>query len=118
MAVRHALPASIREILAVTSAPVALVASIYRLLRRLLHWWSCSGCEIGKYKAEAGNELCTSCRTTGRATTLSAGSTSVTDCRCLPGSTGADGQDCTSCETGKYKITVGAEECALCAAGT
>ena len=79
---------------------------------------SCSGCEIGKYKAEAGNELCTSCPTSGRATTLSAGSTSVTDCRCLPGSTGADGQDCILCEAGKYKSTVGAEECVLCAAGT
>ena len=36
MAVRHALPARIREILAVTSAPVAPVANIRRLLRRLL----------------------------------------------------------------------------------
>ena len=45
------------------------------------------------------------------------GSALATDCRCIPGWEGEDGQECMACEPGEYKETFGSATCDKCAAG-
>ena len=91
----------------------------------------CAACEAGKFKAAAGGDACLSC---GRGTytaysgqtacrlcpqnsaSLAVGSTSVQDCLCKEGYTGAV-NDCTRCLKGTYKPAIGSDVCQNCAAG-
>lgn len=74
---------------------------------------TCLNCDSGKF-SDAGSMICTIC---------SSGSfcnpcTSVNDCACNAGYTGANGATCTTCTSGKYKISPGNASCTNCDAGT
>ena len=45
-------------------------------------------------------------------------SDALVDCKCNPGSTGPDGQNCVLCSTGTYKTEPGSASCSPCPAGT
>ena len=47
-------------------------------------------------------------------TTSASNSASITDCKCAPGYTGADGGPCTVCGVGFYKSTIGSAACTDC----
>ena len=75
----------------------------------------CQLCPRGKYKATPGPGACSgSCPLNSDSVE---GSTEETDCKCNAGFTGPDGGQCTSCGSGKYKGSVGAQVCTECEAG-
>lgn len=70
----------------------------------------CSNCEVGSYSLAAAVE-CTTCPV---ATTSAVGSDELTDCVCMAGHTGTDGERCTQCDAGTYKHVVGGSVCLTC----
>ena len=68
-------------------------------------------CEAGKYKYTTGSSSCTACPVNSFST---AGSVNITDCKCNPGHTGADGGDCTACPQSTYKPLRGSAPCTEC----
>jgi hypothetical protein len=79
----------------------------------------CSGCPIGSFKDTLGPADCTSCPPD--TTTRSSGSNSVSQCRCVPGSSGSIqsiDDRCTPCAEGSYKTQGGADECTVCPVGS
>ena len=78
----------------------------------------CEICGIGKYSfltQDSGVE-CHFCRNNSNSP---AGSSSVDDCRCIPGWTrGGGGVDCAACDQGKYKPGFNDDACIKCAPGT
>ena len=91
----------------------------------------CVLCEAGKYKNATGDGACSLCLpdqylgTTGASTATAcqqcpanskslAGTTKITACLCLPGTTGQNGSLCVLCEAGKYKMDTGVSACTLC----
>ena len=107
----------------------------------------CSGCMEGDYKRDTGSAPCANCPagyiSTQSATTACASctpgkfssltrrsciscpahttsiipSTRIQDCKCNAGYTGADGDVCRECASGKYKAALGSATCTLCPAG-
>ena len=78
----------------------------------------CAPCGVGFYKIARGNEACVACP--DEMTTSGTGSSSVNDCHCNAGYTGADGGVCALCVAGKYKTVVGAGSlaCTTCPANS
>ena len=77
---------------------------------------ACTACEAGKYKATTGSGSCTACPSQ---TSSAGGSDALTDCVCVAGYTAAsDGDACTACEAGEYKVATGVGDCSTCPAGT
>ena len=94
---------------------------------------SCSPCAAGSFKEAAGPATCTSCGAGRYSTVVAASSSSVClacltgsttlsnasdSCYCDRGWTGDDPTNCTMCEKGKYKSTVGSTACSLCRANS
>ena len=93
----------------------------------------CTQCEAGKYKIASGDAACSECSAGQYSTAVGAtsdvcqgcpsnsnapeASDEEVDCTCNAGSSGADGQNCTQCEAGKYKIEAGNSACTNCVAG-
>ncbi|KAJ1488866.1 hypothetical protein T484DRAFT_1782209 [Baffinella frigidus] len=74
----------------------------------------CVTCDQDFYSIANGSANCTACP----AHAVSPGGAALpTDCRCIPGWEGEDGQECTACEPGEYKPTFGSATCSKCAAG-
>ena len=101
---------------------------------------TCSSCTQGKYKPTIGPAACTDCPEgtysgSIAATTVTSclpclvntssppGSSTLSDCLCVPGFTGNQTGDlsletpCTACPLGAYKNISGASECVACQAG-
>ena len=73
----------------------------------------CIPCVAGKYSASGASE-CTACPDDS---TSPLGSTNITDCTCLPGYTGTNGENCTPCDAGQYKNISGSASCTSCDKG-
>jgi hypothetical protein len=72
---------------------------------------TCQPCLSNTFKAGVGNTACDSCP----ADSLSpASSTSVSDCLCNAGYTGANGGTCTVCAAGTFKTSIGSAGCSGC----
>jgi hypothetical protein len=94
---------------------------------------ACSKCTAGKYSSDTtatGEETCKTCEfgfsaegqsqcdaCPSNATALR-GSAVVTDCKCNPGYTGADGDTCEHCYPGKFKAVFGSMQCTDCPINT
>ena len=93
----------------------------------------CVACEGGKYNAVKGSSRCVDCprgkyssnTAAGSSTTClecppgsssPSGSSALIDCLCEPGSTGSPEEECSLCESGKYK-TASSNECEGCPEG-
>jgi hypothetical protein len=78
----------------------------------------CTGCSAGKYLDSEGNDDETDCIACVGDVTSLRGSTSISDCVCLPGFVGspASGIGCTACEAGKYG-PAGVLACIVCPKG-
>ena len=96
---------------------------------------SCTACVAGKYKTITGSAACTDCgagtyststQATVEGTCLACPSNSSSysassaagDCTCNAGFTGPNGDVCSACVAGKYKINTGSVTCTNCLAGT
>jgi len=77
---------------------------------------ACTNCSAGQYSTEVGatSDVCQGCQTKS---TAPEASNEQTDCTCNTGSTGPDGDPCTECLAGKYKIALGDAACSNCSAG-
>jgi hypothetical protein len=76
---------------------------------------SCSSCDIATYKVELGPSGCLNCPDSPFSTTEGEASTNVTDCLCIAGREGeidGAGATCAACELGRWKGSVGADDCA------
>ena len=71
---------------------------------------TCKECGPGTW-SDIGSATCSLCPPNSNS---SARSTSLTDCKCIPGFTGQDGQTCEACERGEYKASVGNASCTIC----
>jgi len=74
---------------------------------------TCTACDAGKYKINAGSSICTACPPLS---TSPSGSTLESACICNAGST-EDSGSCVQCEAGKYKTSPGSDQCTDCDAG-
>jgi len=73
-------------------------------------------CPAGTYLLAATTTGdCTPCPAN---TYSAAGSSQVTDCKCLAGYTGADGTECSACPIASYKEAPGVGSCTACPVGT
>ena len=72
---------------------------------------TCLPCEPGTW-SDAGSPTCNLCPQNSNS---SAGSALQTDCKCNPGTTGADGSSCVLCVPGTYKENSGSAACSACA---
>ncbi|EKX34899.1 hypothetical protein GUITHDRAFT_43080, partial [Guillardia theta CCMP2712] len=73
----------------------------------------CFECPTGTYKDVIGfNDTCQDCP--GYSTTEFTASTDFSLCKCGPGYTGADGSDCTACNSGYFKKLYGNYPCIQC----
>lgn len=96
--------------------------------------YECSLCAGGRYSASvaaSGIEACQecaagtwsppgspSCEICPALSHSNSESSSITDCKCNAGATGADGETCTSCAAGKYKEASGSAACEECPASS
>jgi hypothetical protein len=64
------------------------------------------------------DSLSAQCKNCPNFTSAPTGSLNVNNCSCIPGYTGANGQNCTACEQGKYKSIIGSLPCTSCLSGT
>jgi hypothetical protein len=72
-------------------------------------------CSTGTYSNASGMSFCLTCAPFSDAP---AGSSHITDCRCLPGYSGIDGGPCSACGRGTYFAdSSGTPACAFCEAG-
>ena len=71
-------------------------------------------CSRGTYANASGMSFCFTCTPFSDAP---AGSSDITDCKCVLGYAGMDGGPCSSCETGKYSNASGTQTCVLCEGG-
>jgi len=93
----------------------------------------CTECVSGKYKIASGDAMCTNC-SAGQYSTVAGATSNVcqgcpsnsnapeasdeeVDCTCNAGSTGPDGENCTQCMAGTYKLFTGAVACEACEVG-
>ena len=77
----------------------------------------CSLCSQGKYSAETGEILESTCIECPAYTHSPDGSSMLTSCTCNKGYTGADGDQCQPCIAGSYKSVLGTAACVSCVAG-
>ena len=78
----------------------------------------CQDCPAGTYndkEAADGRNHCEDCPANSNSTQ---GSINITNCSCMVGYTGPDGQACENCEAGKFKNVTGSSPCTNCSAGT
>ncbi|KAJ1467883.1 hypothetical protein T484DRAFT_1644991 [Baffinella frigidus] len=77
----------------------------------------CTACAAGTYKETVGTGTCAACPLR---TTSVAGSGDLIDCKCVVGYTATtDGEECTACSAGSYKLTTGTGSCVgVCPTGT
>ena len=91
---------------------------------------TCTQCIAGKYKVATGDAVCTNCDIRQYSTAVAAtldvcqecpsnsnapdASDEPTDCTCNSGSGGPNGDTCTECMAGKYKVSTGEEVCTSC----
>ena len=81
----------------------------------------CEVCEANTYKAVTDNSPCITCPYyygPHCCHISSIGSTALTDCQCMAGLTGPDGEYCNFCPEGTYKSTVGSAACSACPANS
>jgi len=71
---------------------------------------TCKECGPGTW-SEIGSATCSLCPPNSNS---SARSVLLTDCKCIPGASGQDGQTCELCEAGEYKASVGNASCTRC----
>ena len=71
---------------------------------------SCLECPAGTW-SPPGSPSCEMCPDLSHSNSESS---SITDCKCNAGATGADGATCTACAAGKYKDVVGSAACEGC----
>lgn len=76
---------------------------------------ACTECAAGKFKSSNGTGVCTACPSH---MTSRPASTSITNCTCNAGYSGADGGGCSPCKAGTYKNVTGSVECTPCKPGT
>jgi hypothetical protein len=89
----------------------------------------CEACGPGEYKAESGPTNClpcppgtysqvdtaaTECQACPLGSSTEEGAWNLTECSCMMGYTGVDGEICEPCSTGKYKAMNGSSECQAC----
>ena len=96
---------------------------------------SCTACGIGKYKNVSGTSGCVACpqgrysQDIGAVSEMSclqcpsfswspAGAANASNCTCILGYTGANGQECAACTPGKFKDTNGTSPCRVCSMGS
>jgi hypothetical protein len=72
---------------------------------------SCRAHRCMSLKNTQGSSSCTACPANSIST---AGSVDITDCKCNPGHTGADGGNCTACPQSTYKPLRGSGACTEC----
>ena len=72
---------------------------------------ACDQCPEYTWKNFTGSERCNSCPANTRSP---AGSLNLSDCVCLKGYYGPDGQACSACSFGSYKSEVGSGPCLSC----
>ena len=72
---------------------------------------ACDQCPEYTWKNMTGSERCSSCPANTRSP---AGSLNLSDCVCLKGYYGPDGQACSACSFGSYKSEVGSGPCLSC----
>ena len=94
---------------------------------------TCTECVSGTYKSDTGPAACTNCVAGQYSTAVGAASNvcqgcppnsdaleasdAQTDCTCNVGSSGPDGNTCTNCIPGSYKVAPGSAACSNCVAG-
>jgi hypothetical protein len=71
---------------------------------------TCKECGAGTW-SDIGSPTCQMCPPHSNSSVKSA---FLTDCKCLPGATGEDGQTCELCEAGTYKNISGNSTCQKC----
>jgi hypothetical protein len=71
---------------------------------------TCKECGPGTW-SDIGSATCSLCPPNSNS---SARSVLLTDCKCIPGASGQDGQTCELCEAGEYKASVGNASCTRC----
>jgi alpha-tubulin suppressor-like RCC1 family protein len=76
---------------------------------------ACQLCGRGSLYCPGGGPSATCPSQSG---TTAAGSYDKSQCSCLPGYTGQNGEPCDACGTGKYKDVAGSGACTPCPAGT
>jgi hypothetical protein len=77
---------------------------------------TCLDCAKGTYSQIAGAASATSCTACpGYSDTVGTASTIQADCKCNLGYTGPDGAECTACDKGTYKTSIGSSACVACA---
>ena len=77
---------------------------------------ACSACDSGTYKVASGTGECSTCPP---GTSSASGSNELTDCKFMAGYNGtSDGEQCTACEAGGYKVTAGTGGCSACPSHT
>jgi len=74
----------------------------------------CLMCEVNEFSAPAA-EVCSECP---EHSSSPAGSAVAGDCQCNGGYTGTNGQACSACVPGKYKVGLGSGECMKCPSNT
>jgi len=94
----------------------------------------CQPCAAGRYKDVNGSDACALCPQGTFSTEVAAvsdatcstcpnhtysddGSSNILNCTCNLGYTGPDGQECSACQSGKYKDVNGSSACLLCSRG-
>lgn len=75
---------------------------------------NCDLCEAAYYKNYIGNGICTACP--DDKITAGPGSTTREECQCPPGEYLTSNGECTYCDVGSYKNTVGNQACSRCPA--
>ena len=78
----------------------------------------CDLCVSGTYLSGIAQAAATNCNACPANTTSNAGSSNITQCICIPGYSGINGEACTPCPSGTYKASNGSETCISCNAGT
>eukprot|EP00961_Rhodomonas_salina_P224800 3039047-Rhodomonas_salina.2 len=71
-----------------------------------------TGHAVGSYMSGHAATACVHCASTR--STRARGSTSLGDCKCVPGLEGSGTGSCMECMVGTYKEAVGSEACAAC----
>ena len=71
---------------------------------------TCKECGPGTW-SEIGSATCQSCPPNSNSSVRSA---FLSDCKCIAGATGEDGQTCELCEAGEYKASSGNASCLAC----
>lgn len=93
---------------------------------------ACTSYLVGKYKKVSGSAECllceegtyvnitaaTSCVSCPRAASAAPGASEISNCTCIPGYEGPDGQPCSNCGPGTYKDINGSSPCLNCGVDT